>query len=100
MTRTPRTPISEFAVAVGARLRDLRKRRGRSQRKLASLIGITQSAMSTYETGHRDVPVWVLLATLVELDCPAGQFFDGIPGFAAFGNAGATEATIAARDGF
>lgn len=75
-----REPISELAVAVGERLRAIRRDADRSQAWLAEAIEITQGSISNYEAGLRDIPVNLLLSALAALEYDAGQFFDDLPG--------------------
>lgn len=51
---------SEFAKGIGERLRILRKSKGLSQAKLASLLHIAQSSINRYESGLTSVPLEVL----------------------------------------
>lgn len=80
MSRRRREPISELAVAVGERLRVIRRGAGRSQAWLAHAIGVTQGSISNYEAGLRDIPVNLLLTALEALEYDPGQFFDDLPG--------------------
>ena len=43
------------------RLRDLREDHDLSQRKLAAMIGMSQTGYSKYETGENDVPTSILI---------------------------------------
>ena len=43
------------------RLRDLREDHDLSQRKLASMIGMSQTGYSKYETGENDIPTSILI---------------------------------------
>lgn len=43
------------------RLRDLREDNDLSQRKLASMIGMSQTGYSKYETGENDIPTSILI---------------------------------------
>ena len=44
------------------RIRDLREDRDLSQSQLASLLNISQSTYSRYESGHLDIPSEILIA--------------------------------------
>ena len=59
------------------RIRDLRKGAGLTQAKVAEIIHCSQRAYSNYESGHRDIPVELLveLASLhnVSLDYLVGN---------------------------
>lgn len=50
-----------FFKELGERIARLRKEQGLSQRKLASLLGLSQQIVASYETGERRIPVWRLL---------------------------------------
>jgi len=52
-------------VTAGALLRKARKRAGLSQAELAARAGVTQSVISTYESGHRQ-PAIPALAALID----------------------------------
>jgi len=54
--------------AVGRRIRTWRGRRGISQQRLADLVGVTQAALSNYETGKRDLPLTTFVRIAVALD--------------------------------
>lgn len=43
------------------RLRDLREDHDLSQRKLAQMIGMSQTGYSKYETGENDIPTSILI---------------------------------------
>lgn len=43
------------------RLRDLREDHDLSQRKLAQIIGMSQTGYSKYETGENDIPTGILI---------------------------------------
>ena len=43
------------------RLRDLREDHDLSQRKLAEMIGMSQTGYSKYETGENDIPTGILI---------------------------------------
>ena len=43
------------------RLRDLREDHDFSQRKLAQMIGMSQTGYSKYETGENDIPTGILI---------------------------------------
>ncbi|MCI8423689.1 MAG: helix-turn-helix transcriptional regulator [Lawsonibacter sp.] len=44
------------------RLRDLREDKDWSQKKLAEILGMSQTGYSKYETGENDIPTAILLA--------------------------------------
>lgn len=54
--------------ALGRRIRTWRVRRQMSQATLADLTAITQSTLSNYENGKRDLPVSTLLKLAEHLD--------------------------------
>lgn len=43
------------------RIRDLREDRDLSQKKLAEILGMSQTGYSKYETGENDIPTHILL---------------------------------------
>ena len=43
------------------RIRDLREDHGMTQKQIASLLGMSQTGYSKYETGENDIPTAVLL---------------------------------------
>jgi len=65
--------------AVGRRLRASRERRGVSQQRLTDLIGITQAALSNYETGKRDLPLTTFVKLASALDAPLGDLLGLTP---------------------
>ena len=44
------------------RLRDLREDRDWTQKELASMLGMSQTGYSKYETGENDIPTPILIA--------------------------------------
>ncbi len=58
------------------RLRDLREDRDLSQRAVAELLHIRQNTYSQYETGHRQIPI----ALLIELSAFYGTSVDYLLG--------------------
>jgi transcriptional regulator with XRE-family HTH domain len=74
---TPDDPLVPFARALGARLADLRKARGLTQRELAGLAGITQAALSRAETGRTLPHLRTLIALGDVLEQPVGIHLDG-----------------------
>ena len=61
---------------VGQKLRELRKRRGRSQADVSNHAGITQASLSNYETGKRELPLSTALNLAAELDVPFGDIME------------------------
>lgn len=53
---------------LGHRIRTWRQRRGVSQAGLAERVGVTQSSLSNYENGKRDVSVYILMEIARALD--------------------------------
>lgn len=60
---------------IGARLREERNRRGLSLRKLASILGLSASALSQIETGRSRPSVSTLYAIVNELDISFDDLF-------------------------
>ncbi|MGE3856355.1 MAG: helix-turn-helix transcriptional regulator [Dehalococcoidia bacterium] len=79
--------------AVGRRLRASRERRGVSQQRLADLIGITQAALSNYETGKRDLPLATFVRLASALDAPLGDLLGLTPRTKTRRAAGGTRST-------
>jgi transcriptional regulator with XRE-family HTH domain len=61
---------------IGARIRDLRGRKGVSLGVLAPKVGLTKQALSKIERGEFAPSAETLRALAVELDVPVGAFFD------------------------
>jgi len=47
--------------AIGQRLKKLREELNLSQGKMANLLGVSQSALSKWESGKREIPIGVLI---------------------------------------
>src|SRR4249919_3617763 len=60
---------------IGARLREERTRRGLSLRKLASILGLSPSALSQIETGRSRPSVSTLYAIVNELEISFDELF-------------------------
>ena len=54
------TDERDFFVAFGERLAQLRKAQGLTQVQLAQALGVSQQAVTAYESGHRRVPISLL----------------------------------------
>jgi transcriptional regulator with XRE-family HTH domain len=59
--------------AAGIRIREARERAGRSQRQLADVLDVTQTAVSYWEAGKRDPGIADLLRIADALDVPASS---------------------------
>ncbi|MGH9314364.1 MAG: helix-turn-helix domain-containing protein [Vicinamibacterales bacterium] len=70
-------PVDEKAI--GARIRDLRKRQGMSQAELAAELGIKQSAVSDYETGQVRIHAGLLAALAHALQASADELLGLTP---------------------
>jgi Zn-dependent peptidase ImmA (M78 family)/DNA-binding XRE family transcriptional regulator len=66
------------AEGVGARIRDLRERRDLRQRELGDLVGRTQAAISSWESGQREPGLRDLLALSRALGVEVGELFVGV----------------------
>jgi transcriptional regulator with XRE-family HTH domain len=64
----------------GERLREWRIRRERTQRDVASSVGITQGALSNYETGKRELPLSTALAVAAALDITLADMLEEMDG--------------------
>ena len=60
-------------IEVGKRLRELRRKRGRSQADVSRSAGITQASLSNYETGKRELPLSTALNLAAALDVSFGD---------------------------
>jgi transcriptional regulator with XRE-family HTH domain len=61
-------------------LREWRIRRERTQREVAHRAGITQGALSNYETGKRELPLSTALAVAAALDITIGDVLEETDG--------------------
>ena len=50
---------------LGEKLRELRRRKGVSQKEMADAIGVSAAYLSALEHGRRGVPTWVLLQKII-----------------------------------
>lgn len=62
-------------ISVGARIRLVRKMRGRSQQGLAEAIGVTFQQVQKYESGANRVSASMLTRIAVDLGVPITEFF-------------------------
>lgn len=62
-------------ISVGARIRLVRKMRGRSQQGLAEAIGVTFQQVQKYESGANRVSASMLTRIAADLDVPITEFF-------------------------
>ena len=58
------------------RIREARREAGMTQKELAAAIGVTEPAISHYETGRRRVPVSLLVPITDALGCKLEDLFD------------------------
>lgn len=65
----------EFLKGIGSAIRKIRLRKGIKQSYLAGKIGITQSALSKYESGKTDMSVIKLKEISDNYDVPITDFF-------------------------
>ncbi len=71
-------PASTEALAFGRRLKELRKRRGLSQKELAGAISVHQFQISKYETGNSFPTVGKLIEMAKVLQVNMDQLFGDI----------------------
>lgn len=64
-----------FAHGVGQRMRELRKRAGRSQEEVAEALGYGLSSVSAWERGSREPRLRALADVARLLGCTVGDFF-------------------------
>jgi transcriptional regulator with XRE-family HTH domain len=50
---------------LGEKLRELRRKKGVSQKEMASALGVSPAYLSALEHGRRGVPTWVLLQKII-----------------------------------
>ena len=50
---------------LGLKLRELRRKKGVSQKEMASALGVSAAYLSVLEHGRRGVPTWVLLQKII-----------------------------------
>ena len=75
MTRKPEGLADPVDIAVGARIRLLRKLRGLSQQALAEAAGVTFQQIQKYERGANRVSASMLARIAGALDAPASELF-------------------------
>jgi|HigsolmetaAR201D_1030396.scaffolds.fasta_scaffold08146_2 Predicted transcriptional regulators len=68
----PDTASTDFAAAVGARVRELRERRGMSLGALAKATGVGKGTLSELESGRRNPTLATLFAITTALEVPIG----------------------------
>lgn len=49
----------------GAKIRQIRKARGISQKEMAAALGVTPAYLSALEHGHRSPPNWVMVQKII-----------------------------------
>ena len=72
--------MSERAVIVGKRVKDMRTQKGISQSELAHSVGISQAHMSNIENGHSNITLENLFALHDILGVSMASFFVDIDG--------------------
>ena len=50
---------------LGEKLRELRRRKGVSQKEMAAALGVSAAYLSALEHGRRGVPTWVMLQKII-----------------------------------
>jgi transcriptional regulator with XRE-family HTH domain len=75
MTRKPEVLADPIDIAVGARIRLLRKVRGISQQALAEAAGVTFQQIQKYERGSNRVSASMLSRIAATLDAPVSEMF-------------------------
>ena len=79
MANKPEAVADPVDVAVGARIRLLRKVRGLSQQALAEAAGVTFQQIQKYERGSNRIGSSRLYEFAKVLDVPVSYFFDEMP---------------------
>lgn len=75
MTRKSEALVDPVDLAVGARIRLLRKVRGLSQQALAEVAGVTFQQIQKYERGANRVSASMLARIASALDTPVSEMF-------------------------
>jgi len=75
MANRPEAAADPIDVAVGARIRLLRKVRGLSQQALAEAAGVTFQQIQKYERGANRVSASMLSRIATTLDAPVSEMF-------------------------
>ena len=75
MNRNPEGSADPIDIAVGARIRLLRKLRGLSQQALAEAAGVTFQQIQKYERGANRVSASMLARIASALDAPVSEMF-------------------------
>lgn len=65
-------------VALGERVRQIRKEKGLSQEALADLAGIDRSYMGHIERGDQNITLTKIFQIAKALEIPICQLFDGV----------------------
>jgi transcriptional regulator with XRE-family HTH domain len=96
MTRKPEALADPIDIAVGARIRLLRKVRGMSQQALAEAAGVTFQQIQKYERGANRVSASMLARIAAALDTPVAEMFgEGGTGGGAAAGSGAVDEVAA-----
>lgn len=74
-------------VQVGARLRAVRKFKGKTQQEVASAVGVSFQQMQKYERGTNRISASTLHTVAVFLGEPIATFFEGIAEPVTYGSA-------------
>ena len=75
MARKPEALADPIDIAVGARIRLLRKVRGLSQQSLAEAAGVTFQQIQKYERGANRVSASMLSRIATTLQAPVSEMF-------------------------
>jgi transcriptional regulator with XRE-family HTH domain len=75
VTAKPGSANDPIDVAVGMRIRVLRKMRGLSQQALAEAAGVTFQQIQKYERGTNRVSASMLARIAIQLKCPVAELF-------------------------
>ena len=76
MVAKPRPLEREFNLALGKRLRELRKLRGYTQAAVSATCGISAAQLSQIELGKTGTSVWTLAQIALALNTPLSQLFE------------------------
>jgi transcriptional regulator with XRE-family HTH domain len=73
---------AELDRAIGNALRSARLSRTCTQAEMASILDVTRSAVTHYESGKRSLSASQLILAALALECPVHQLLPPLPGLA------------------
>ena len=70
--------MSDITKRIGQQIRDTRKKRGLTQKKLGELLGVSESAVNRYESGKVNPSLEMLEKIAIALTTELKVYFDEI----------------------